>query len=169
MRWAAPVLLFVALLAACGYHLPGQGASLPPGVETVHVELMRNRTAEPFLENGLTDSIVSEFVRGSAFGVFSGAAGADAILAGEITAYETTPVSYDANDEITEYRSRLHASFALRRAADGKILWKGDLAWEEEYPASDDKAVQEDNEAAAVVVIEDRLAEELYFHVVDRF
>lgn len=169
MRRLTLFLLLTFLLTGCGYHLAGRGASLPEGIKSLHIELVKNRTSEPFLENGLTDSVVSEFARGRALEVASSPEKADVILSGVITGYSTRPISYDRNDNITEYRSRLNAAFTLKRTGDGKVLWKGELSWEEEYPANDDKAVQEDNEAAAVRIIDDRLAEELYYHLVDGF
>lgn len=169
MRGLALFLAAALLFGGCGYNLPGRSANLPEGIETLHVELLKNRTPEPFLENGLTDSVVSEFIRGRSLELAGSPEKADAILSGVITGYSSDPISYDRNDNITEYRSRLTAGFTLKRIGDGKVLWKGQFSWEEEYPASDDKAVQEDNEAAAVRIIDDRLAEEVYYNLVDGF
>jgi outer membrane lipopolysaccharide assembly protein LptE/RlpB len=170
MRRRLPLLLVIlSLLAGCGYHPPGRGGNLPAEVRTLHIELFANRTAEPFVENGITDLVTDEFARSRYLRLSEDKERADAVLSGAVSAYSTVPISYDRNDEITEYRSALTITATLRRAADGKVLWKGDLSWDEEYPSSDDKAVQEDNEAEAILLISDRLAEELYFRIVDNF
>lgn len=165
------LILLAAVLSAagCGYHLPGRGSSLPADVQTVYIDLFVNRTVEPFLENGLTNEVAREFARRGVLRPVADAGKADALLTGEITGYETVPISFDRNDEITEYRSLMTVSAVLRRADTGRVLWKGGVSWSEEYPASADKAAQEDNEAAAVEIITARLAEELRFRILDGF
>lgn len=170
MRRPLPLLLVILfLLTGCGYHLSGRGNNLPPEVQTLYIELFANRTAEPYLENRIADLVTDEFARNRDLALREDKEQADAVLSGAISTYTTVPISYDSNDEITEYRSALTIAATLRRTSDGKVLWKGDLSWDEEYPSSDDKAVQEDNEAEAILQISERLAEELYFLIVDNF
>ncbi len=165
-------ILIVALLAlaagGCGYRLPGE-SPFGPEVRTLYVELLENRTLEPFLENGVTDHLVSEIARGGVFTVTDRREEADAVLSGEITGYSSGAIAYDRLDAIVEYRSEMRASAQLRRSRDGKALWKGGASWTEEYLASDDKALQEDNETAAIGVIGERLAEELYRRMLESF
>jgi outer membrane lipopolysaccharide assembly protein LptE/RlpB len=165
------VFLFgtLLLLWGCGYHLPGQGGTLPPEIETLHIELFSNRTSEPFLENQVTDFVTDQFARRRMLRLVEDPAQADAVLTGSVTAYSAVPVSYDRNDRITEYRSTMEISATLRRADVGEVLWKGNVSWTEEYPASLDKMAQEDEEAAAIEVISERLAEELYFRITENF
>lgn len=160
--------MLLLLLTGCGYRFAGQVNNLPDDVRTLYVELFVNRTFEPYLENRLTDQVVEEFARHRTLRTVERKK-ADASLSGIIKSYVTGPVSYDRDDEITEYRSKLTLLATVRRTDTGKVLWKGALSWTEEYPASDDKIVQEDNEAAAIGVIVDRLAEELHFRVVENF
>lgn len=164
------LLLAVALLlGGCGYHLPGRGDNLPADVQSLYVELFANRTVEPFLENRITDAVIDWFASKRDFTMVEDRSRADAVLSGTITAYDTKPISYDRNDVITEYRSTLTIAVTLRRSADERVLWRGSLGWSEEYPASLDKSAQEDNESAAIDVIGDRLAQELYFRIMENF
>lgn len=169
MRGFGLLLVASLLVAGCGYHLPGRGNSLPPEVQSLYIELFSNRTAEPFLENRITDSVVGRFALKRPLRLVEKQENADAVLSGVVTGYDTSPISYDRNDEITEYRSTVTIAVALRQTADDRILWKGNIDWSEEYPTSLDKSVQEDNEAAAIGVIADRLAQELYFRIMDDF
>jgi outer membrane lipopolysaccharide assembly protein LptE/RlpB len=157
------------LLTGCGYHFSGRGSNLPSEVQSIYIELFSNRTAEPFLENSITNSVIERFARKRALRPIEKRDIADAILSGVVVGYSTSPISYDRNDVITEYRSTMTINVALRQTADDRILWKGDLDWSEEYPASLDKSVQEDNEAAAIAVIVDRLAQELYYRILENF
>jgi outer membrane lipopolysaccharide assembly protein LptE/RlpB len=157
------------LLTGCGYHLPGRGGNLPSEVQSLYIELFNNRTAEPFLENSITDSMIARFARNRPLRMVEKRDIADAVLSGVVTAYSTSPISYDRNDVITEFRSTMTIAVTLRQAADDRILWKGSIDWSEEYPANLDKGVQEDNEAAAIAVIVDHLAQELYFRIMENF
>lgn len=163
------LLLAILMLAGCGYHLPGRGNSLPPEVQSIYIELFTNRTAEPFLENRMTDTTVDWFARKRSLRVVEKREVADAVLSGVVIAYSTTPISYDRNDLITEYRSSMSIAVTLRQTADDRVIWKGNIEWSEEYPTSPDKNVQEDNEAAAIEVISDRLGQELYFRIMENF
>jgi outer membrane lipopolysaccharide assembly protein LptE/RlpB len=162
--WVLPFFL-----CGCGYHLSGDVNNLPPEIRSLYIELFANRTAEPFLENLITKEVTREFARTRSLHITEDRTRADAVLSGTVTAYSTSPVSFGLNDEITEYRSTMAVDAVLYRASDGKTLWKGSLSWTEEYPSNDDKAVQEDNEAEAIKVIVDRLAENLYRSRADNF
>jgi len=169
MRRFFPLLAVLLCVWSCGYHFPGNGSSLPGQVRSLYIELFTNRTAEPFLENRITSSVIDRFARRSPGQVVDDRSGAEAILSGMVTEYRTESISYDSNDMITEYRSTMSISVTLRQTSDDHVLWKGNLAWSEEYPASRDKAVQEDNEAAAIDVIAERLAQELYSRITENF
>jgi len=168
MRTFSLLLAALLLLGGCGYHLPGRSDSLPSDVQSLYIELFSNRTAEPFLENIITDSM-ARIARNRHLRVVEKRDIADAVLSGVVTAYSTSPISYDRNDVITEYRSTMTLAVTLRQTADDRILWKGSIDWSEEYPANLDKGVQEDNEAAAIAVIVDQLAQELYFRIMENF
>lgn len=163
------LLLAILLLSACGYHLPGRSSNLPPDVRTLYIELFSNRTTEPLLENFITDRVVDRFARTDRLRLVETRMGADAVLSGIVTGYSTTPISYDRRDVITEYRSFMTISVVLRQKSDERVLWKGNVDWSEEYPASSDKSAQEDNEFAAIEVISDRLSQELYFRIMENF
>lgn len=162
-------LVLLVVFCGCGYHLPGRGNNLPDDVRTLYVAHFANRTAEPFLEDHLTDLVTREFGLRQTLRLTEDAAGADAVLSGAVVSYTNRSISYGSDDETSEYRSLMEISAELRRSADGRSLWKGHLSWSEEYPSSDDKIAQEDNESAAIEEIVARLAEELYFRIVDNF
>lgn len=171
------MMRLLALLAACmlllqtgcGYRLAGRGERLPDDVQRVYVQVFANRTLEPFLEADVTDAVSERFSRIRALTMVDREERAEASLGGEIAAYETTPVSYDENDAISEYRSTMVLSAVLRRVDNGKVIWKGRLSWKEEYPAGSDLAQQEDNEAEAIRQICEKLADEMFIRIVEGF
>ena len=168
MRFIAALFLLLTI-AGCGYHIQGHGSNLPPEIRTTRIPIFANQTLEPFLENRVTNAVLERFSRGRALEVTYDSGNADSVLKGAIVRYVTTPIAYDADDNIIEYRSTLTLSATLEEAARGRILWSGSLSWSEEYPAGVDSMAQENFEEAAIREISERLADELYFRIVDAF
>ena len=160
-------LLFV--VSGCGYHLPGRGGALPADVQTASLEMFANGTLEPFLESIVSEAVAERFIRGRLLQVVNRTGHPDAFISGEVVAYSSDPVAYDAKDEISRYRSFMTVSALLRRAGSGEALWKGTISWSEEYPANQNKNLQEDNEASAIQVIGERIADEIYNRLGESF
>jgi outer membrane lipopolysaccharide assembly protein LptE/RlpB len=171
IRWGGFLIFCCMLLlpAGCGYRLAGRSDRLPPDVQRVYVEVFENRTPKPFLESNITNAVTERFSRIRALTVVDRKERADAYLGGRIAHYVTTPISYDRNDKISEYRSTITVEASLRRADNGKVIWKGDVSWKEEYPAGATLTEQEDNETEAIQRISERLADEIFIHIVEDF
>jgi outer membrane lipopolysaccharide assembly protein LptE/RlpB len=167
-RLLLPFLLLLSV-AGCGYRYSGGDAGLLAGVGTLRIDLFDNRTAEPYLENRVTDDVVLWFGRTPGLRLVESGGQADAILSGTVVAYSTDPIAYDSRDRISEYRSLMTVEAQLLSTAAGQVLWKGRVEWSEEYPSEPDKSVQEDNESAAIAVIADRIAQQLHARILDGF
>lgn len=164
--WVALILL---PLCACGYHLQGQGNALPDDIRSVRIELFKNGTKEPFIDNRVTNEVVSKFARAGVLEVVENPDFADAVLSGRVIAYSSSALSYDERDRIVEYRSKMNVEATLRRRDTGRVLWKGTVSWTEEYPTDATLAVREDNEARAIEVLSRRIAEQLHSRVLEAF
>jgi outer membrane lipopolysaccharide assembly protein LptE/RlpB len=167
--WRLFPLFLLLLPAACGYHFPGHGEGVSAQVQTLYVGAIVNRTTEPFIETGVANAIIEAFARRKGIRPIESEDRAEALLTGAVTAYSSTALSYDRLDQIVEYRSSMTIEVTLQQQSDGRTLWKGSVSWSEEYLANSDKALQKDNEARAIAVISDRLAEELHVRVMDNF
>lgn len=163
-----PILLLLACVG-CGYQIPGRGGELPEGVSTVYLPLFSNQTLKPRLENSLTDSVAEALSRVSSIRLVSDKSQADAVVEGAILSYGSTALSYDQNDTIREYRARMIVDIKLRRLQDGKLLWHNRIDWQEPYLTSPDKSLQNDREDAAIREIDQRLAEEFLFRLLEDF
>ncbi|MGC9518346.1 MAG: LPS assembly lipoprotein LptE [Desulfuromonadaceae bacterium] len=157
------------LVSACGYHLPGRGDAIPADVEKIFVEVLVNRTAEPFIENRLTSEVRDQFARRPGFEVVSERSKADAVISGTITRYHASAVAYDEDDDIKEYRAAMTADFRFERTDGSEVLWQGNVSWDEEFMAHDDRAQQDNNETEAQEELTFRLATELFNRIVDNF
>ncbi len=168
-RLAILPILLCLLLAGCGYRLQGRTDALPGDVGNLYVEMFRNDSYEPFLENALTNQVVERFARHDRLEIVEQQARAEGILGGRIVGYSNSSLSYDADDRIAEYRSKMTVEAALRRADNGEVLWKGTLSWQADYAASSDKTLQDDREQAAIQEVSQRLADELFSRLIDNF
>jgi outer membrane lipopolysaccharide assembly protein LptE/RlpB len=160
--------LLVLLLAGCGYHSVGQGR-FPDGVRAIQVSLFENRTYEPLLEDIITNQVIEEFSRRRPLSVVSREGEADARLEGAVTRFQVSAISYDQNDRIGQFRATVSIEATLRSFDDGSVLWKGGLSWSQHYPINADKSMQEENEAAAIRLIAERLAQNLYYRMQQNF
>ncbi|MDY0212508.1 MAG: LptE family protein [Desulfuromonadaceae bacterium] len=157
------------LLSACGYHLPGRGDAIPEDVQKIYVAVLENRTAQPFIENMLTSEVRDQFTRRPGFEVVSEQDKADAVITGIIVRYSASAIAYDEKDYITEYRAVMGVDFRFERVDGSEVLWQGNVVWDEEFMADNDRAQQNNNETAAQETLSKRLASELFNRIVDNF
>lgn len=163
------IVLLVLLLPACGYQLQGRSVGLPGDVRSLYVEMFRNDSYEPLLENMITNEVVGRFARHGKVEITENLSRAEGILGGRIVNYSNRALSYDSDDDIAEYRSQMTVEGVLRRVGNGEVLWKGSVVWQEDYSVSSDKVVQDDREQVAIQEISQRLADELFSHMIDNF
>ncbi|PLX95078.1 MAG: molecular chaperone [Desulfuromonas sp.] len=168
-RLAFALIALVVLACGCGYHLPGRGTALPEDIQRVYVEPFENKTTEPFLETPLTNEVRDQFSRRRTLEIVATPAEADAIMSGTIVSYRSGSVSYDRNDDITEYRATMVVNAALTRTNGEEVIWQGQVSWKEEFFANDDRAQQDYNESLAQEDLHRRLAQELYNRLTDNF
>ena len=82
-------------LIACGYRVGGRASTLPPGMKVIAVPAFTNRTTQYRIEQRLTEAVIREFLARTKYRMVSTQNSADAVLHGEITSVELTPVVFD--------------------------------------------------------------------------
>lgn len=120
---AALVLAVVVGGAGCGYSLR---PSLPPHIKTVHIPVLRNRTAEPGIETFVTQALTEAFVTSGRIRLAASAREADAILEGAIIGYSLTALAFDRTANVTEYRLEIALALTLHDRRNDVTLWKHD-------------------------------------------
>lgn len=162
--------LLALIISGCGYSFSGMGGTMPGNVESLYIPLMANQTSEPRIEHDLTSSVTRVFTRSGKVIIYEQSGSADAILDGKIVKYTNRAVSYDSNDDISEYRSTMLVDVDLVRNDNEKqIIWHKTVTWSTDYSASDNKSEQEDREDQAIDELSSRLAEELYDQLMNSF
>ena len=170
MRSALPFLvLCLLMLGGCGYQFSEKTNRFSEGENRLYIELFGNKTAEPYLEDLVTNAVVTRFARKPEMEIVESWDDADVVLTGTVTGYSSSAVSYGPEDRILEYRATLSVQATLRQATDGKALWKGRVVWDDEYRTNRDKGVQEDQKREIQSLIAERVAEELYFRILENF
>lgn len=162
-------LLILLLLTGCGYHFAGQGGTLPGGVTQLQIPLVVNRSAEPLLENRLTDRLREVFARHPQIIQVDERDAAEARLLVVIEEYRSRALSYDSNDNISEYRANLIVDVTLEGTRPQQKLWSNRLNWTSDFSASADKGFQENLEDQAISEVTLRLAEDILYRLVDDF
>ncbi|MFQ5901570.1 MAG: LPS assembly lipoprotein LptE [Thermodesulfobacteriota bacterium] len=136
------------LLSSCGYHIAGKKGTMPGGLKSISVPFFSNKTAKPEIESVLTPPFVEELVN---IGLVKVVEHGEGILKGTINKYAFTPISFDRNDVVTEYRVTVVLDLILIRGFDGEVLWEGKAIQDsEDFAVDPDIVISEANEREAL-------------------
>jgi hypothetical protein len=165
------IFLFIATLvgtvSGCGYRPTGAGEHLTGPDREIGIPVVVNNSYKPYIETRFTNNLIDEFA-GRGFRVVSGTE-APRSLQVTIVSYTSVPVAYNAQDQVRIYRAVMAVEAVLRDNARGVVLWKKRMDWGEEYPASDDIALQSNNEDTAINEAEHRLAQQIHQNMIQDF
>lgn len=164
------ITFFALLLAGCGYHAPGSTDSWVGGdARVLYVQLFDNQTAEPYLENYLTDALVAELSRSRLVTLTEDQTLADVRLVGDVNDFRSQALAYGVSDQVTDYRATMKVSVRLLDKESGKVLWRENLQRTEDYLATVNKNVQLEGERLASRQVSERLAEDIYSSLLNSF
>jgi outer membrane lipopolysaccharide assembly protein LptE/RlpB len=110
---ALPVfaLILTGLLTSCGYHVAGRGNALPQEWKVIAIPALKNRTSSYRVEQRFTQALVREMISRTKYRVVPEEKDADAVLEGEISSLQTTPVLFDP---VTTRATLMLVSMSLR-------------------------------------------------------
>jgi hypothetical protein len=112
-------LLFLCLIAGCGYHV---GSVPPAGVTAIFIPVLENATNRQEITSDVTDGIIRRFKTDGTVKI-TGKDEADAILYGKIVGYRSEAVLYDRQDVANEFRVVITVDINLVNAKDGKTIY----------------------------------------------
>jgi outer membrane lipopolysaccharide assembly protein LptE/RlpB len=119
-RTALGLVAIPLLFGGCGYSLRG---SLPSHLRTIAVPVFVNKTQEPAVENLVTQGVIEAFVNNGLLKVVSPSQ-ADAILEGEVVGYQINALSFNAAQNITEYRLQVTLNLQFREVKANRVTWR---------------------------------------------
>ncbi|GFO68443.1 hypothetical protein GMLC_20220 [Geomonas limicola] len=161
------ILLLAALMGGCGYRavLHDEPLFANQGVDVV---VFANRSYQAGVEGVLARSLVDELALRTGGRVVTGPS-ATLELTGTVLSYGSSAVSYNAQDQIREYRLDISVEAVLRDRVTQKVVWKGELVESQTYPVNLNLALQRNSEEAAAAKVCRRLAEDIWQKAGDRF
>jgi outer membrane lipopolysaccharide assembly protein LptE/RlpB len=119
-RRALAALTLAILVGGCGYSTRG---TLPSDINTIAVPIFQNLTREPGVEGLITRAVVEAFSTNGRLKIAS-AAGADAILDGEVTGYNVFSIAFDSHSNVRQYRLIVTVNLQLRDRRKNEVLFR---------------------------------------------
>jgi outer membrane lipopolysaccharide assembly protein LptE/RlpB len=164
------LLLCFLVLAGCGYHTPGASDTWAGGeARVLYVQLFDNRTAEPYLDNYITDALIAELSLSRLVELTEHADQAELQLVGDVKAFKVTASSYGDSDQITEYNAAMTVSVRLLRKSSSEIIWQQSFQRSEDYLATVNKNLQLEGQRLAAILVSQRLAEDIQAGLINDF
>ena len=132
------LIVVVALwTSGCGYALAGRGSFLPDYISVVGIPQFENRTSFLEVEQVLTDKVRAEFIGRGKYRVLADAAGADAVLSGEIVGISVQPVGFNERQLNSRNLFTMTLRVEFTDSQTNMVLWSNDaLTFREEYELS---------------------------------
>jgi len=119
-RRALAALALAVLVGGCGYSVHG---TLPGDVKTIAVPIFQNLTREPAVEGLITRAVVEAFSTNGRLKVVPSSE-ADAVLDGEVVAYNVFSIAFDQNSNVRQYRLVVSVNLQLRDRRKNEVLFK---------------------------------------------
>jgi outer membrane lipopolysaccharide assembly protein LptE/RlpB len=133
----AAVLAVLCATSACGYSLAGRGSFLPPHIRVIGVPLFTNNTSVFDVERRVTERVRSELAGRGRYTIDTSAAGADAVLSGEISSITIVPAAFNQQRQATRYAIVLTAKIEFRDVKNNKVIWNNpSMQFREEFENS---------------------------------
>jgi hypothetical protein len=115
--WALVVL--AAIASGCGYSTE---SSLDEKYQTIFVSGFQNKSREYDLQAPLTNAVVRKFLNDGRLRVV-GQNEADLVVTGTITGYKLSGLTFDDNDEVTQFEAFITANVTVTDARTGDVVW----------------------------------------------
>lgn len=155
------------LVLGCGYRPLGEG-SLPQGIQRVHLAAITNSTFRPGIQGGVEAAVLRRLQFDGRVAV-TGEADAEAVLSGQVVAYQNIPIAFDQSDIGRRFRVRIVLEMTLMDRRGAGVLLKEETVGEAYYTAgtgvvgtrsAEDEAIQRAVQDLATRAVA-RLMEEL--------
>ena len=140
-RVAGVIAVLAVLLSGCGYSLEGRGITTDPSIKRIGVPLFKDTTGKYDLDSLVTEAVVSELLKRGRFTVVKEATGVDAVVDGEILAFDVVPINFTDSGQYTEatrYAISLSAKVTYRKVGQVDPIWTNErYTLRDEYDLDD--------------------------------
>lgn len=122
-RGLTAAALALGVLSGCAYTL---SSSLNQKYQTIHVAAFLNQSKEYDLQAPLTNALTRKFIAGGRLRVVE-RGGADLLIEGIILDYRQKGLTFDPDDEVTQYLTIVSAGVRLTDRQTGEVIWEDPL------------------------------------------
>ena len=163
------LFLFCALMTyACGYRFAGSG-ELPDNIESIFIEVFKNRTSKAGIERVVTNQLIFEFTRQREKVLANDATNADATLKGVIKKIRTKTISRVGTEVANQREVTMTIDLRLINQS-GDVIWTANaLSDRQAYDVSDSKLENDRNESLAIAILSERISERIFSRLTDDF
>jgi outer membrane lipopolysaccharide assembly protein LptE/RlpB len=155
------ILAILLTFAGCTYSF--RGASLPPGVRTVAVQVFDDNSGfgDPNLRINLTNQLTQKLVADNTLQV-TNMSGADAAIIGTVTTVNTQANAVQGNQQVGQWRITVGVSIRFQNLKTQKNIWTKDFSNWGDY----DPSAGPSNRDAGLSQAEDKLTEDILLAIV---
>jgi hypothetical protein len=162
-----------SLVAGCGYSLQGRGITTDPSVRRIGVPLFKDRSGKIGLDARVTAAVISELLKRGRFSVVKDVSNVDAVVEGEIVAYNVLPVGFSQSGDATQasrYAISLTANVVYRKIGQKEPLWANDaFSHRDEYDMGDNAQSYFDREEQSIERLAEAFARSLVSAMLEAF
>jgi hypothetical protein len=162
-----------ALASACGYSLQGRGITTDPTIKRIGVPLFKDRSGKPGLDQRVTQAVMEELLKRGRFTVVRDATSVDAVVEGEIQAWNVLPVGFSAESGVTQasrYSISLTAKVVYRKIGQKEPIWSNDaFSQRDEYDMGEDASTYFDREEQTIERLSAAFARSLVAAMLEAF
>jgi outer membrane lipopolysaccharide assembly protein LptE/RlpB len=169
--FASTLMIAVALLASCGYHVAGRSDALPQSIHVIAVPALINATSNYRIEQRLTIATVRELLAATPYKVVSDPSAGDAVLRGKVLTLEAVPLLFDTRTgRATTMLVTVRCEVALIQSDTQKVLYhNNNFLFRNEYEISTDvKSFFEEQDPALDRLAKD-FAQRLVASIIENF
>jgi hypothetical protein len=130
------LVCLLLLAAGCGYQPLGSGGG-PADIQRMYLAPLTNNTFRPGLQGLVGAAILRRLQQDGRVQLVSQET-AEAVLAGNLTAYENLPIAVDPQDVGRRFLVRLIFAMQLKERAGEKVLLKEEITGEAFYTTGSD-------------------------------
>lgn len=162
-----------ALASGCGYALQGRGVTTDSSVKRIGVPLFKDRSGKLGLDARVTQAVMEELLKRGRFTVVRESTNVDAVVEGEIVAWNVLPVNFSTESGQTQasrYAISLTASVVYRKIGQKEPLWANEaFSQRDEYDMGDNAQTYFDREEQSIERLSAAFARSLVAAMLEAF
>jgi len=132
----ALITLMLVTLNGCGYHLTNSQADRKQSFRNIWVPFFSNESISPTAQTVLRRAFYDEIHALRGLNPAESQETADLSMKAKILSYSTSAVSYNAKDEVREFKLSLNVELEAYKKGQLLPVWKGQIQSSKQYPAN---------------------------------